>query len=52
MLAETTFLLTADHGSEAADTDVSGGIGTRALREAGVHFRDESYGFLYLGIDP
>jgi predicted AlkP superfamily pyrophosphatase or phosphodiesterase len=51
VLAETTFLLTADHGSEAASPTCRGDW-DEALREAGVHFRDESYGFLYLGVDP
>jgi predicted AlkP superfamily pyrophosphatase or phosphodiesterase len=51
VLAETTFLLTADHGSEAATSSCRGDW-DEALREAGVHFRDESYGFLYLGVDP
>ena len=49
VLAETTFLLTADHGSEAASPTCRGDW-DEALREAGVHFRDESYGFLYLGV--
>jgi predicted AlkP superfamily pyrophosphatase or phosphodiesterase len=45
---DTTFLLTADHGSEAADPDCRGDW-DEALREAGIPFRDEAYGFLYLG---
>lgn len=49
LLAETTFVLTADHGSEAADPACRGDWDI-ALREAGVHFRDESYGFIYLGV--
>ncbi|EIV95743.1 alkaline phosphatase family protein [Frankia sp. QA3] len=48
LLAETAILLTADHGSEAADPACRGDWGD-ALRAAGVRFRDEGYGFLYLG---
>ncbi len=48
-LTEDVFvLLTSDHGSEAADPACRGDWGD-ALRAAGVAFRDESYGFLYLG---
>lgn len=45
---DTVVLLTADHGSEAADPDCTGDW-DEALRAAGVPFRDEAYGFLYLG---
>jgi hypothetical protein len=45
---DTVILLTADHGSEAADPDCTGDW-DEALREAGIPFRDEAYGFLYLG---
>ncbi|CAO5182519.1 phosphonoacetate hydrolase [Frankia sp. AiPs1] len=48
LLANTAFLLTADHGSEAADPGCRGDWGD-ALRDAGVRFRDEGYGFVYLG---
>ena len=48
MLDSTTFLLTSDHGSEGADPDCRGDF-DESLREAGIPFRDESYGFLYLG---
>ncbi|WP_225437922.1 alkaline phosphatase family protein [Candidatus Frankia nodulisporulans] len=51
LLADTAFLLTADHGSEAADPDCRGDWGD-ALRAAGVRFRDEGYGFIYLGDLP
>jgi hypothetical protein len=44
----TAILLTADHGSEGARTDCRGDW-DEALRAAGVTFRDEGYGFLYLG---
>ncbi|MGF7233667.1 MAG: alkaline phosphatase family protein [Frankia sp.] len=43
----TTFLLTADHGSEGADPTCRGDWDD-ALTAAGVRFRDEGYGFLYL----
>jgi hypothetical protein len=44
----TTFVLTADHGSEGADPQ-SRGDWDEPLREAGIPFRDEAYGFIYLG---
>jgi len=47
-LEATTFLLTSDHGSEGADTDCLGDW-DEPLTEAGVQFRDEANGFLYLG---
>ena len=43
----TLVLLTADHGSEAADPACRGDWNV-ALREAGVQVRDEAYGYLYL----
>ena len=45
---DVVVLLTSDHGSEAADPSCRGDW-TPALRAAGIEFRDESYGFLYLG---
>jgi phosphonoacetate hydrolase len=48
-LDSTTFVLTADHGSEGADPTCLGDWDA-ALREAGVNFRDEANGFIYLGI--
>jgi hypothetical protein len=48
MLDRTTFLLTSDHGSEGAAEDCRGDWDD-ALTEAGIPFRDEAYGFLYLG---
>lgn len=48
LLPETAFLLTADHGSVAADPDCRGDWDD-ALAAAGVAVRDEAYGFLYLG---
>jgi predicted AlkP superfamily pyrophosphatase or phosphodiesterase len=48
VLDRTTFLLTSDHGSEGADPDCLGDW-TAPLQAAGVRFRDEAVGFLYLG---
>jgi len=50
LLADTAILLTADHGSEAADPTCRGDWGD-ALRATGIPFRDEGYGFIYLGED-
>ncbi len=47
-LARTTVLVLADHGMELNDPDVAGDWGT-ALEDAGIPFRDEASGFLYLG---
>jgi hypothetical protein len=47
-MSSTTFLLTSDHGSEGADPGCVGDW-DEPLREAGIQFRDEAYGFLYLG---
>ena len=44
---DVVVVLTSDHGSQAADPDCRGDW-DEALRAAGVAFRDESYGFLYL----
>jgi hypothetical protein len=48
LLETTTVLLTADHGMERADPACTGDW-DEALAAAGVPFRDEAYGFLYLG---
>lgn len=48
-LDSTTFVLTADHGCEGADPTCLGDW-DGPLREAGVRFRDEANGFLYLGV--
>ena len=48
-LDRTTILLTSDHGSEGADPDCTGDW-DEPLREAGIEFRDEAYGFIYLGV--
>jgi hypothetical protein len=46
LLESTTILLTADHGSEAADPGCRGDWDD-ALAEAGIAVRDEGYGALY-----
>ena len=46
---QTTILLTADHGFEAAHPDCRGDW-DEPLRAAGITFRDEGYGFIYLGV--
>jgi phosphonoacetate hydrolase len=48
LLDSTTILLTADHGMERADETCTGDW-DEALTAAGIPFRDEAYGFLYLG---
>ena len=45
---DTAFVLVADHGMEENDPAVTGDWDV-ALREEGLTFRDEGYGFLYLG---
>lgn len=47
---DTAFVLVADHGMEENDPTVNGDWDL-PLKEAGLHFRDEAYGFLYLGVD-
>jgi predicted AlkP superfamily pyrophosphatase or phosphodiesterase len=46
----TAFCLVADHGMEENDLAVNGNWGD-ALRAAGISFRDEASGFLYLDVD-
>ncbi len=48
---DTAFLLLADHGMEENDPGVRGDWDV-SLREQGMVFRDEGYGFLYLGEEP
>jgi arylsulfatase A-like enzyme len=48
---DTAFVLVADHGMEENDPAVRGDWDVH-LREAGLTFRDEAYGFLYLGESP
>ena len=50
LLDDTVILLTADHGFEGADPDCRGDW-DEALKAAGIPFRDEAYGFIYLGAD-
>lgn len=45
----TAILLTADHGSEGADPSCTGDW-DEALQAAGIGFRDEGYGAIYLGV--
>jgi predicted AlkP superfamily pyrophosphatase or phosphodiesterase len=45
---DTAFVLVADHGMQETDPTVTGDWDV-ALRAAGLEFRDEGYGFLYLG---
>ena len=51
VLDDTAFVLVADHGMEESDPAVNGDWDV-TLREAGLTFRDEGYGFLYLGEQP
>ena len=48
---DTAFVLVADHGMEETDPEVRGDWDV-PLRDAGLTFRDEGYGFLYLGETP
>jgi phosphonoacetate hydrolase len=49
IIDDTAFLLVADHGMEESDPTCRGDWDV-ALREAGLDFRDEGYGFLYFGV--
>ena len=46
---DTAFVLVADHGMEENDPSVNGDWDV-PLKESGLTFRDEAYGFLYLGV--
>ena len=46
---DCAFALLADHGMEETNPHVTGDWDV-PLREAGLRFRDEGYGFLYLGV--
>lgn len=46
---DTAFFVVADHGMEESDPAVTGDWGV-PLRAAGLEFRDEAYGFLYLDV--
>jgi phosphonoacetate hydrolase len=45
---DTAFVLVADHGMEETDPEVTGDW-DEVLRDADIRFRDEGYGFLYVG---
>jgi phosphonoacetate hydrolase len=45
---QTAFFLVADHGMEENDPAVTGDWDV-VLRDAGITFRDEAYGFMYIG---
>jgi predicted AlkP superfamily pyrophosphatase or phosphodiesterase len=47
---DCAFVLVADHGMEETDPTCRGDWDV-ALRETGLRFRDEGYGFLYFGVD-
>lgn len=47
---DTAFFLVADHGMEETNPAVTGDWDA-ALRDAGIPFRDEGYGFVYVGED-
>lgn len=47
LLEKTMFLVVADHGMQISDKSVKGNWG-QSLKNAGIAFRDESYGFIYL----
>jgi hypothetical protein len=46
-MEDSAFFLVADHGMEETNPEVRGDWGD-ALRTAGIPFRDEAFGFLYL----
>jgi phosphonoacetate hydrolase len=46
---DTAFFVVADHGMEESNPAVTGDWGV-ALRTAGIDFRDEAYGFVYLDV--
>jgi hypothetical protein len=50
VLDETAFVVVADHGMQQTDPAVTGDWDER-LRDAGIRFRDEGSGFLYLDED-
>lgn len=47
---ETAFFLFADHGMEESNPEVTGNWG-KILRDEGISFRDEGYGFIYVGVE-
>lgn len=50
LVDDVVVLLTADHGMQTADPAITGDWAA-ALDAAGVPYRDEAHGFLYLGAD-
>ncbi|MFI5052957.1 MAG: alkaline phosphatase family protein, partial [Acidimicrobiia bacterium] len=49
-LDDTAFVVVADHGMQQTDPTVTGDW-DEPLHAAGIRFRDEGYGFLYLDED-
>lgn len=47
---ETAFFLFADHGMEESNPAITGNWGT-SLKDEGISFRDEGYGFIYIGVE-
>lgn len=45
----TAFAVSADHGMEETNPEVTGDW-NEVLRAAGIRYRDEAYGFIYLGV--
>ncbi|HVL89669.1 MAG TPA: alkaline phosphatase family protein [Actinomycetota bacterium] len=45
---DTAYVVLADHGMEESDPECTGDY-SEALEKAGIAFRDEGFGFLYLG---
>lgn len=48
-LESTAFILLADHGMEESNPEVTGNW-AHHLRAEGITFRDEGYGFIYIGV--
>lgn len=49
-LDETAFFLFADHGMEETNPEVTGNW-SESLKAEGITFRDEGYGFIYIGVE-
>ncbi len=47
---ETAFFLFADHGMEETNPEVTGNWAP-SLKAEGIDFRDEGYGFIYIGVE-
>jgi phosphonoacetate hydrolase len=50
VLDDTAFFLFADHGMEETNPEVTGNW-SRNLKAEGISFRDEGYGFIYIGVE-